>query len=112
AFNQQHYAPGDTVRFSTLYLSAGTLKPIPGKEIIHLCLFDQFGKKQFTRWTDVINGYASNEMVIPKEFPSGSYKLIAFTDWMKNFDPSLFYQQEFIVAGKFSINHDLPKDTL
>src|SRR5882672_8377915 len=55
AFNQPHYAPGDTVRFSTLYLSAGTLKPIPGREIIHLCLFDQFGKKQLTRWTDVTN---------------------------------------------------------
>src|SRR5579864_5604114 len=111
-FSQPSCAPGDTLRFGAVYLNASDLKPVHGSQVVHICLFDQFGKKQLTRWTDVVNGYASNEIVIPKDFPAGNYKLIAFTDWMKNFDSSLFFQQQFTIAGRFSINQVLPNDTL
>jgi hypothetical protein len=111
-FNQSMAAPGDTLRFSTSYLNANNLKPVQGRQVVHICLFDQFGKKQLTRWADVINGYASSEMVIPKDFPSGIYKLVAFTDWMKNFDSSLFYQQKFTIVEKYLIRQILQQDTL
>jgi hypothetical protein len=111
-FSQPYAAPGDTLRFGVQYLNANNLKPVAGRQLIHICLFDQTGKKQLTRYADVIDGYASREMVIPKELQPGNYKLVAFTDWMKNFDRWLFFQLELKIAGKFSIKPILPRDTL
>src|SRR2546422_844784 len=82
-FSQPSSAPGDTIKFCTAYVSAQTLKPIPGTQIVHIYLFDQFGKKKLTRWVELTNGYSSNDFVIPADFPSGNYKLVAFTDWMR-----------------------------
>src|SRR5258706_15884848 len=85
-FNQPKYAPGDTVRFGMNYLYANNLQPVLGRQIVHIYLFDQFGKKILTQWASVVNGSASAEMVIPENVPTGNHLLVAFTDWMKNFD--------------------------
>src|ERR1700741_2808800 len=55
-FNQPKYASGDTIRFKTSYLRAADLQPVMGREIVHVCLFDQLGKKQLVRWYRVENG--------------------------------------------------------
>src|SRR5258706_2739567 len=111
-FNQPKYAPGDTVQLLATYLYANNLKPVLGKQIAHICLFDQFGKKVFTQWASITNGTASVEMMIPVDFMPGNYLLVAFTDWMKNFDSSLFYKKQFVIAGKYAINEVSQKDTI
>ncbi len=111
-FNQPKYAPGDTVRFGMNYFYANNLQRITGKQIVHICLFDQFGKKVLTQWASIINGSSSLDMVIPGDFPSGNYVLVAFTDWMKNFDKELFFKKQFLISGKYVINEAPPQDTI
>ncbi len=111
-FNQPKYAPGDTVHFRMLYVKAADLKPVQKKQIVHICLFDQNGKKSLVQWATVVNGEGFCEMVIPSEFASGNYLFVAFTDWMKNFDKELFFKQKFIVADKFQINSLQAKDSV
>src|SRR5689334_11891305 len=60
-FNQTMYAPGDTARFQAAYLKANDLKPISGKQVVHLGLFDQYGKKKLTRWFSIVNGTGAFE---------------------------------------------------
>lgn len=111
-FDQPKYAPGDTVRFRATYLRAGDLKPVTGKQIVHVSLFDQTGKKTMTQWASVTNGWGNNEMIIPSNFPQGNYVLVAYTEWMKNFDPSLFFQQQFEVSGKYAVTPVQPNDSV
>jgi len=111
-FSQPSSAAGDTIKFQIAYLNTQTLKPVSGTNIVHIYLFDQFGKKRLTRWVEITNGYSSNEFVIPTNFPSGNYKLVAFTDWMRNFDQSLYFQHDFTVVGKLLIAPVAPNDTL
>jgi len=111
-FNQPQYIAGDTARFRITYVSAKDLKQIQERQIVHIILFDQHGNKVISQWTSVNNGFGNFEWVIPNSFPEGNYKLIAFTDWMKNLDPSLFFQQKFIVSGKYSLKGADQKDSI
>lgn len=99
-FNQPKYSPGDTVKFASFYVSASNLQPIKGNEVVRLCLFDQKGTKQMTRVYTIENGFAMSELIVPKDLLPGNYKLVAFTDWMRNLDQSLFFQKELHIAGR------------
>jgi len=111
-FNQPLYAPGDTVYFSMSYLRAADLKPVPKRQLVHVILFDQQGKRQLVHWATVVDGYGSGKLAIPETFPPGGYLLVAFTDWMKNFDASLFYQKKIVIAGRYKIRKSYPTDSL
>ena len=99
-FNQSKYSPGDTALLRTLYLTASDLKPVQGRQIVYIELFDQKGARVFRNQILVVNGFASNALVIPKEVNPGIYLVVAYSDWMRNLDPSLFFKQQFFVTGK------------
>ena len=98
-FNQPKYSPGDTALVRTWYLTAANQKPVEGRQIVYLDLMDQQGVRVLRNQLMIVNGFASNELVIPKSLSPGIYLLVAYSDWMKNLDPSLFFKQEFIVTG-------------
>jgi hypothetical protein len=109
-FNQDKYAPGGTALVRTLYLSAKDLKPVSGREVIYLELFDQSGARVLRNQLLVNNGLSANEWKIPESLTPGIYAVMAYSDWMKNMDPSLFFRQDFIVVGKekFNITNSQP----
>jgi hypothetical protein len=111
-FDQPQYVSGDTARFKTSYLKATNLQPVDGTQIVHVCLFDQDGKKKLSRWFSVTNGFAANSLSIPENLLPGTYVLVGFTDWMKNFSQELFFKQEFVVSGKNLFVREQPSDTL
>lgn len=111
-FDQPQYIAGDTARFRASYLKAANLQPVEGTQIVHVCLFDQDGKKQLARWVAVNNGFAACSMSIPEGILPGTYVLVGFTDWMKNFSHELFFKQEFVVSGKSLFVKEKPADTL
>ncbi len=111
-FSQPQYVAGDTARVRITYVRAKDLKQIQEKQIVHICLFDQYGNKAISQWTSIRGGFGNFEWVIPNSFPDGNYKLVAFTDWMKNLDPSLFFQQKFVVSGKYTLKKIEPKDSV
>lgn len=99
-FNQPKYSPGDTALVRTLYLQAADGKPITGRQIIHIELMDDKGKPVLENQILVANGYSCNTLTIPADLTPGIYKLVAYSDWMRNMDASLFFKQDFFIAGK------------
>src|SRR5258705_1335788 len=76
-FNQPRYSPGDTALVRTLYLTASDLKPVGGRQIVYVDLMDQQGARVFKNQLMVINGFASNELVIPQDLSPGIYLILA-----------------------------------
>jgi len=99
-FNQPKYSPGDTAYFRTSYLSASDLKPVTGNQIVDIILFDEKGSKKFKSQVLVNNGYGDNQFVIPDKLSPGIYRLVAYSNWMRNLDSELFFQRDFIVTGE------------
>lgn len=99
-FHQPKYSPGDTAYFRAFYTSASDLRLMQGRQIIEIDLFDAQGKRVIKNRALVINGICSSQLILPSKLAPGIYRLIAYSNWMKNFDPALFFRQNIIVSGE------------
>lgn len=88
-FNQPYYAPGDTAFFSAWYTDEA-FQQIKGAHIITADLFSGEGKVYQQIKFKIQNGRAYNQIALRKDLPPGEFKLIAYTDWMKNSTQNYF----------------------
>lgn len=50
------------------------------------------------------NGLGQGDFLIPTRIPSGNYKLIAYTQWMKNSQKNQFFQSDISIINPFQEN--------
>ncbi len=98
-FNQDVYVPGDTAYFSARFLTED-LTPLAGRQIIRLQLVDQNGKIIFFQNVSIKEGVGANQVAIPGDLKAGIYQWVAFSDWMKNFSPQLYFKQDFMLVER------------
>lgn len=98
-FNQNIYAAGDTAFFSAHFLSEDMV-PIEGRQIVRVDLIDQSGKLMFFENIAVKDGKGYNQVAIPMELKAGIYQWVAYSDWMKNFEPEFYFHQDFLLVEK------------
>ena len=99
-FNQPEYIAGDTAYFKVSFVTAQDHRPIGGHQIINVNLTDRKGKVIHHQKVALNDGAGSNQLAVPNTLTPGVYTLVAYSDWMKNHDASLFYYHNFIVAGE------------
>lgn len=61
------------------------------------------------------NGTGQSDYFIPSNLPSGNYKLLGYTNWMKNAGPNLYFQSDLAILNPYESNQErvlLPKDSL
>ncbi|HWA35369.1 MAG TPA: hypothetical protein VG737_14615 [Cyclobacteriaceae bacterium] len=101
-FNQTKYSPGDTAFFNTYYLTEQGAR-VPGRQILHLLLFSCTGKQISHINFFVREGVGSNQIVLPDTLKPGVYEADLFSDWMKNFDRSLYAHQTIEVVDRYQL---------
>lgn len=101
-FNQPFYAPADTIFFSAWHLDEAH-KLMPGRQVASLDLIEENGHAIKRIHFRVEGGRAANQLVLPKDFPPGSYTVVAYTDWMRNFSQDWFFQKRIEVKGRNEI---------
>ena len=47
------------------------------------------------------SGLGEGDFFIPKSIPSGNYKLIAYTQWLRNFGESHFFQSNILILNPY-----------
>lgn len=52
-------------------------------------------------------GTGFSEFFIPADLPSGNYKLIGYTNWMRNFGPTTFYKQDITILNPYLGNQNV-----
>ncbi len=52
----------------------------------------------------LINGMAYGDIFMPTAIPSGNYKLLAYTQWMKNWGVDSFFQSDISIINPFQSN--------
>jgi hypothetical protein len=101
-FNQSKYSPGDTVYFNSYYLDEQGGR-VPGRQILHLLLFNCTGKQIIHINFFVRNGTGFNQLVLPDTLKPGLYEADLYSDWMKNFNRSIFTHQKIEVVDRNQI---------
>jgi hypothetical protein len=90
--NQPMYSPGDTIYFST-WFTKEDLSPISGQHVISFELRDESDVNRVAIRFKVADGKAYNQLVLPATLTPGIYVLVAYSDWMKNFGESWYFQK-------------------
>ncbi len=102
-FNQPAYAPGDTIFFSAWYLDEAQ-KLFPGRQVGSLDLIAADGHAVERIHFKIEAGRAVNQFVLPKNVEPGSYTLLAYTNWMRNFDNDWFFRKRIEIKGAQGIS--------
>lgn len=104
-FNQEKYAPGDTIFFKAYFLN-GNLTSIQGRQTIDLNLFDSQGVIINHLKFSVYNGVGANQLVLSDSVSAGSYLISARHSWMLNFPTDPVFTKNLIVVDKNRIEID------
>jgi len=100
------YMPGEEVWFKVYKINGLTHSPSDISKVVYLELLDKnnFPLRQLKVKTDLSSG--SSGFVLPDNISSGNYLIRAYTNWMKNFSPDLFFYKTLSVINPFeSIDH-------
>jgi hypothetical protein len=73
-------------------------------EIAYIELIAENGDPVFKHKVELIAGEADSDFFIPTSVASGSYKLIAYTRWMKNLGLSTFFQADIGIINPYKQN--------
>ena len=98
-FNQPIYATGDTAFFSAWYVNEELLA-LKGDHIVTLDLVNGNGNTVQKIRFKVKNGRGSNQIALRADLPPAEYKFVAYTDWMRNFGESWFYQKRIQIVSR------------
>lgn len=96
------YAAGDTIWFRAYMVDAASNKPASRSKFVYMELHDikadSLVKRVLVRNDE--DGVFANAIALPYGMASGYYILIAYTQWMRNFDVQNFYSKPLAVIGK------------
>ncbi len=107
-FNQPKYAPGDTAFFKVFFLTED-FRPVPDKQIITLELKDANANNVQAQNIRVMDGEGHNQIIFSNNLPPGEYSLVAYSEVMKNHDPTLFFRKNFTITGRMQLVQGNPK---
>ena len=110
--DKPYYVPGDTVWFRAHLVDAVTHTPISRSRYVYVELRDQQPDTLVQRIIVKCDsdGVFANALVLPRELKGGSYTLVAYTQWMRNFPAERFFYKRLLVVGNTSLadNESVP----
>ncbi len=93
--------PGEYLNYAVHVMNAQSGRTSDISKIAYVLLVDKDGEAVFQHKLKLNKGVAQGDFFVPSELPSGSYKLIAYTNWMRNAGLEQFYQDDLIVLNPY-----------
>lgn len=103
--------PGDTLRFKAYLVDAITHTADTQSKVVYVDLInpDNDILATTTTYVDALQGHG--KLFLPKNAMAGRYQIRAYTNYMRNFDPTLFFRKRVHVGveSDFYVKEDSPK---
>jgi hypothetical protein len=104
--NSSLFFPGEYLYYSMNCINAMTNKLSTISRVGYVELIDKNQKSLFKQKVVLAGGKGQGDFFIPVTFPSGNYKLIAYTHWMRNAGVSQFYQDDIVIINPYQIDQE------
>ncbi|MGB3145520.1 MAG: hypothetical protein WBB24_15590 [Maribacter sp.] len=92
---------GEYLLYSLYCLDDSYLKPSKISKIAYVELIGEGLNSVFKQKLRLENGRSQADFFVPNSVPSGNYKLIAYTRWMKNFGSGSFFKQDITIINPY-----------
>lgn len=102
--NKPYYTNREAIHYKAYLLDASTHQPTAVSKVLHVDLIHPNGDIVASQRLHKDRGLAGSFSLDPS-YPAGQYQIRAYSDYMRNFDPSFFHQQTFSVLD-YSISAD------
>lgn len=105
--DRPYYMAGDTIWFRAHVLDAATRIPVSRSRFVYVELYDQHADTLVQRMKVRCDssGVFANAMFLSKAMASGSYTMVAYTQWMRNFGSEQFCYKPIYVTAKTGDDH-------
>ncbi len=96
--------PGEYLFYSVYCINMATYRLSRTSSIAYIELLSEKGGKVFSQKITLEKGRGQGDFFIPVDVPSGNYKLVAYTNWMKNAGVAQFFQDDIAIVNPYRNN--------
>lgn len=97
--NSNLYSPGDTIWFKSSLVNAITHAPDPLEKLLYIDLISPENKVICHQVFRIFFGFSAGCLPLKVTAKSGTYKLVTYTNYMKNFPNDFLFSKNIEVAG-------------
>ncbi|RKM85458.1 hypothetical protein D7030_01945 [Flavobacteriaceae bacterium AU392] len=98
---------GENIYYKVYCLNADTNKTSNISKIAYIELISSDKKSVFKHKVNLKSGVGQGDFFIPVSVLSGNYKLIAYTQWMRNAGENNLFQADISIINTFQSNQDI-----
>ena len=95
------YMPGEYLYYSLYCINTQTYRLSELSEVAYLQLIGEDNTVVFTQKIDIEKGRGQGDYFFPTDLPSGNYKLVAYTHWMKNAGLAQFFSADLTFLNPY-----------
>ena len=108
--DQTGYLTGETCWFSIYYVDGTYHKPLDLSRVAYMELLDKEGRSVLQTKVSLTAGGGNGSLFLPASLRSGTYRMRAYTNWMKNFSADYFFEKNLTIVNPFTpLDPPLPK---
>jgi len=100
--DRQEYIAGEDMWFSVWLSDRQSGKPYGESRLTYVEILNPENRPVVQKRISLEAGYGPGQIVLPDTLTSGTYTLIAYTNWMKNFMPENCFAMKFAVQNALS----------
>jgi hypothetical protein len=93
------YMTGEIMWFKVYAVDGTYNKPLNLSKVVYVELLDNNQVAVLQTKVELRNGSGSGSVYIPVTTANGSYKLRAYTNWMKNFSPEFYFEKNITLVN-------------
>jgi hypothetical protein len=97
--DKELYVSGDIMWFKIYYVEGTTLQPMDMSKLAYVEVISPNNEAVQQGKISLEKGTGKGSFYLPAALPTGNYVLRAYTNWMKNFDASLFFEKKITIVN-------------
>jgi hypothetical protein len=99
--DKNSYLPGEIVWFRVYALEASTNHRLTLSKVVYVEIIDSQNRSLLQAKIEMKDGIGAGSFYLPVSFNSGNYTFRAYTNWMQNFSPELFFHKTISVYNTY-----------
>ncbi|GAB2973169.1 Plug domain-containing protein [Mucilaginibacter puniceus] len=109
--DKNFYLTGEILWLKIYNVDAGLNTPLNISKVAYVDVLDEANNAVLQAKISLDKGTGNGSFYIPVTLKNGNYKLRAYTNWMKNFGPDVFFEKVITLVNPLTELAETPKET-